>query len=121
MLEDAAQRINTGLSFNEQVIATLDVNEFLLFMPALLPGRKSPVVIVFNPQKQLFYTKRVRYEKKFFYDDSLGLINDYFEDKLSPYPYKSSYKLYLFGVLCFVILGYFVSRFSKKRNVLKHE
>ncbi|ELQ76395.1 Thioredoxin/protein disulfide isomerase [Trachipleistophora hominis] len=121
LLEDAANRINTGLPFNDQVMAVLDVNEFSMFLPALLPGLKSPVMVIFDPQRQLFFTRKVRFNSVDFYNDLLTLVNMYFEGKLKPYPYRSSWKKYMFGIIFLFILGFLVSLVSKRKNILKRE
>lgn len=121
LLEDAAQRINTGLPFNEQVMAVLDINEFSLFLPALLPGMNSPSMIIYDPQKQLFFTRKVRFEKGVFYDDILTMTNMYFEGKLRPYPFRSHWKKYVFGLLFVGVAGYLISLVLKKKNFLKKE
>lgn len=119
LLEDAAQRINTGLPFNEQVISVLDTGEFSLFVPALLPGLRTPVMVIYEPQRQLFFTKHVRFSSAHFYDDLLSLINDYFEGKLRPYPYQTSIKKYVFVFLFIAVLAYLVSYKIKKRRINK--
>lgn len=115
LLETAAERINDGLPFNEQVFAVLDINEFSMFIPSLLPGIKTPSMVVYDPRKQLFFTKNVQFNEETFYKDILSLINDYFADKLSPYPGRSSFKKYL---LLFIVISALIaiSTYLKKRK-----
>ncbi|KRH94952.1 Thioredoxin/protein disulfide isomerase [Pseudoloma neurophilia] len=106
LLEQAAEKINDGLPFNEQVLAVLDINEFSMFIPSLLPGLKSPAMIVYDPRRQLFFTKGIRFTEQNFYKDLLSLINDYFSEKLTPYPGRASYKKYI------IIIGAIASLFA---------
>lgn len=116
LLENAAERINDGLPFNEQVMAVLDINEFSMFIPSLLPGLKAPAMIIYDPRRQLFFTKSVQFNQDTFYKDILALINDYFADRLSPYPGKSSLKRYLvlFAVISAIVA---ISTYLSKKRV----
>lgn len=118
LLEQSGEKLNDGLPFNEQVLGVLDVSEFSMFLPSLLPGFKSPGIIVYDPRRQLFFTKKVSFNEKNFHTDLLSLINDYFADRLRPYPDRSSWKKYLIvGALIGCVVIALISR--RKRNTLR--
>merc|ERR1711915_458763 len=121
LLEYSAEKINDGLPFNEQVLAVLDINEFSMFMPSLLPGLKSPNMIIYDPRRQLFFTDKVRFDERNFHSDVLSLINNYFANKLSPYPYKSSWKKYIIFIALVSIAVACYRLSGKKNNHLKKE
>lgn len=120
LLENAAEKINNGLPFNEQVLAVLDVTEFAMFIPSLLPNFRTPGMVIYDPRRQLFFTQRIRFNQKNFYDDLLSFINNYFADKLIPYPPKKTWSKYIFiGFIVSILYAAYKIRTKKKINAKK--
>lgn len=119
-LERVSARYHLGLPFGSIVFSTLDIDMFPLFMPSLLPKLGYPAIVVFNPQKQLFYHRKLNLKSKGFGKKVMSLISDYEKGRLDIYPPKKRILMkYVFiaGMLAAILacIKSFVSAKKAKR------
>ncbi|KAK1348259.1 putative thioredoxin [Hamiltosporidium tvaerminnensis] len=92
-----------GLPFSEKVYGVINVDDYPLFIPSLVPNLPVPSVFIYNPFKQYFYAQRILLNENNFNDFVEELIEKYDENKLKPYPPKKSYIMSYLMVLGVII------------------
>ncbi|KAG0442135.1 Thioredoxin [Dictyocoela muelleri] len=115
--EHVAMKMSLGLPYTEQIFCTLDANEYSLFIPQLLPGLKTPLITIFNPQKQLFYYQKINFNNNLDVQ-VIDFIKMYTNGTIKPYPPKFSYKKYIvfgtLGLLVVVIVSILLQKEKKE-------
>ncbi|KAF7682738.1 Thioredoxin domain-containing protein 5 like protein [Astathelohania contejeani] len=88
-LEKVSEAKHLGQPFSEQVFALLNVDEYPMFIPSLLPNIPVPSVVIFDPRRQLFFYRKFEIRNDTLFEETMKLIRDYEAGKLRYYPYKS--------------------------------
>ncbi|EPR79740.1 Thioredoxin [Spraguea lophii 42_110] len=102
--EAAAKKFSVGLPYTDELYATIDVDEFPLFAPNLLPGINIPSIIIFDPGKQVFYHKPTTLNKESLFEYLFKTLEDYREGRLDVYPSRIKYERYIIIVLVLVAI-----------------
>lgn len=98
MNEFSADR-HLGVPYTDMVFATMETDDYPLFIPTLLPRLKTPALIVFEPWTNLFYHKKIKLTDTDFTSAAMTIYSLYQERKLPLYPPKSS------NILGYLLLG----------------
>lgn len=118
-LEKFSALYHGNMPYTEYLFAALNIEAFPLFIPSLLPGMKDPSLVVFLPDRHLFYHKELNLNEENFKEKSLEFIKDYESGKLKLYPHARRKYFYYFIFIIFVVTlgisGAFVLR-QKKLN-----
>lgn len=111
--EKIAKDMNEGIPFMHLNYAAIDVDEYSLFVPSLLPNIDIPSMVIFDPTRSLFFHRKINF-KEDFKGDIIRMIDEFKMDKLPIYPHKSSFIKYSIifasvSLIFFIIVYYFKS------------
>lgn len=101
MNEFSADR-HLGVPYTDMVFATMEIDDYPLFIPTLLPKLETPALIVFEPWVNLFYHRKTKLAEDNIVSTAMDTYNLYQTNKLPLYPPRSS------NVLGYVLLGILV-------------
>lgn len=109
-----------GVPYTDMVFATMEIDEYPMFIPTLLPKLSTPALIVFEPWANLFRHKRVKLTEDNFISAAMDTYTLYQRNSLPLYPPKSRslLKYCVFGALALGIGLYCSSKtsFAKKNK-----
>ncbi|CAD25114.2 PROTEIN DISULFIDE ISOMERASE [Encephalitozoon cuniculi GB-M1] len=87
MNEFSADR-HLGTPYTDMIFATMEIDEYPLFIPTLLPKLSTPALIVFEPWVNLFRHKKVKLTEANFTSAAMDAYNLYQSNSLPLYPPK---------------------------------
>ncbi|KAL0266006.1 UNVERIFIED_CONTAM: hypothetical protein PYX00_011723 [Menopon gallinae] len=85
-LERVSAAQHLGMPYTDYLFGTIDLDTFPLFMTRLLPKLHQPVMVVYDPLKQLFHYKNMVLSSIGFEDTAISLLKDFEKGRLSTYP-----------------------------------
>ncbi|KAM0671522.1 thioredoxin domain-containing protein [Ordospora colligata] len=119
-MNDFSADRHLGVPYTDMVFGTMDIDDYPLFIPSLLPKISVPSLVVFEPWMNFFYHKKVKLTEENFISTAMDTYNLYQNKKLPMYPGKSN-KLMRYSILGLVIalIGAYcmsISRTAKKNK-----
>ncbi|ADM11078.1 protein disulfide isomerase [Encephalitozoon intestinalis ATCC 50506] len=119
MNEFSADR-HLGVPYTDMIFATMEIDEYPLFVPTLLPRLSTPALIVFEPWRNLFRHKKAKLTEDNFISTAMDTYTLYQNNRLPLYPPKSHnvLKYCLLGGLVLGVGLYYSSKagFAKKNK-----
>lgn len=118
MNEFSADR-HLGVPYTDIVFATMEMDDYPLFVPTLLPKLETPALIVFEPWTNMFYHKGERLSSTGFVSSAMDAYSLYQEKRLPQYPQRSRRILpvALLGVLALGAGCYFAARMRVAKKI----
>lgn len=117
VMENVGREYQISKPYGKYIFAYVDAKKYSSFIQNLIPKLEYPCVIIFNPQKQLFYHLPGKLKNSNFRNFVKNLINKYETGKIEPYLFRKTNLTYVFIVLIslIVIIG-IMSRTNIKTN-----
>lgn len=98
-LERVSAAQHLGMPYTDYLFGTIDLDTFPLFMTKLLPKLHQPVMVIYDPIKQLFHFRNMVLSSIGFEDTAISLLKDFERGRLSTYPSSRN------AVVWYVFLG----------------
>ncbi|EJW05198.1 hypothetical protein EDEG_00730 [Edhazardia aedis USNM 41457] len=115
--EKISADVHRGVPFVDKIFASLDIAEYSLFVPKMLPDMVVPTVVILDPTSSKFYAEKKRIHRKNITEYTNKLIENYNAGKLKEYPYKKNWITPIVVMLIIVFLGGFVAKSIVKRRI----
>jgi len=108
-----------GSPFSSMIFAVLDASEYPVFKNQLLPNIPVPSLMVYDPVKVQWYYEKTELTEKKFRSYAQGLIDKYFQKKLSVYPAKKSRWMYYLaaGWVVALVISFAIKINAERRKV----
>lgn len=98
-MNDFSTDRHLGVPYTDMVFATMEIDDYPLFIPTLVPKLSTPGLVVFEPWANLFRHKKVKLTEDNFVSAAMDAYNLYQSNSLPLYPPKSN------GLLKYCALG----------------